>query len=88
MDKTLFNQFIYGAVMMASLCNGLFFLKFWRKTGDRFFSMFAAAFILLSVERWLLLFIKTANETNTWVFMVRLVAFALIIGAVIDKNKK
>lgn len=87
MDKSFFNQFIYGAVMMASFCNGLFFLKFWRKTGDRFFSMFAAAFILLAVERWLFLFIKTDNETNTWIFLARLVAFSLIIWAVIDKNR-
>jgi hypothetical protein len=88
MDKNLINQFLYGAVMMASFFNGLFFLKFWRKTGDRFFSMFAAAFILMAVERWMFLFIKTANETNTWVFVARLIAFGLIIWAVIDKNRK
>lgn len=87
MDNMLINQFLYGAVMMGSLCNGIFFLKFWRKTGDRFFSLFAAAFLLLSLERWLLLFIKTDNETNTWVFVIRLIAFAMIIGAVIDKNR-
>lgn len=87
MDKTFINQFLYGAVMMAAFCNGIFFLKFWRKTADRFFSLFAAAFFLLSLERWFLLFLKADNETNTWVFLLRLLAFAIIIGAVIDKNR-
>jgi hypothetical protein len=87
MDKSSINLFLYGAVMMGALCNGLFFLKFWRKTGDRFFSLFAAAFILFAFERWLLLLIKTENETNTWIFIARLIAFALIIYAVIDKNR-
>lgn len=73
--------------MMAGLCNGLFFLKFWRKTGDRFFSLFSAAFVLLAFERWLLLFLRTDNETNTWIFVARLIAFALIIWAVVDKNR-
>ena len=84
----MIKQFMYGAVMMASLANGLFFLKFWKKTGDRFFSMFAAAFILMAIERWLFLFIPTANETNSWIFVCRLVAFILITMAVIDKNRK
>lgn len=88
MDKTLINQFLYGAVMMGAFCNGIFFLKFWRKTGDRFFSWFATAFLLLSLERWIFLFIKANNETNTWVFVIRLIAFGMIIWAVVDKNRK
>lgn len=87
MDKTILNQFIYGAIMMGSLCNGIFFLKFWRKTGDRFFSLFAASFILLGLERWVLIFIKADNETNSWIFIARMIAFSLIIWAVIDKNR-
>ena len=87
METLQINQFIYGAIMMGSLCNGIFFLKFWKKTGDRFFSLCAAAFVLLSLERWLLLFIKADNETNTWIFVIRLIAFSMIIGAVIDKNR-
>ncbi|MGE0527373.1 MAG: DUF5985 family protein [Bdellovibrionales bacterium] len=80
-------QFIYGAVMMASLTAGLFFLKFWRKTHDRFFAIFALAFWLLAVERLFLLAINPHHEARTFIFVFRLFAFLLIIAAVIDKNR-
>ncbi|MEK2690550.1 DUF5985 family protein [Bdellovibrio sp. GT3] len=88
MSQEIVKQFIYGAVMMASLVSGLFFLKFWRKTADRFFAMFAASFFILAAERWFLVFMPTQGEENTWIFSMRLLAFLLIITAVVDKNRK
>ncbi|WII72380.1 DUF5985 family protein [Bdellovibrio sp. 22V] len=87
MDKVDLNNFVYGAVMMASVIAGLFFLKFWRKTRDRFFAIFAAAFFLLAIERWFFLFIQIQNEVHTYIFVIRLFAFLLILGAVVDKNR-
>jgi hypothetical protein len=40
---------IAGALAMGFLIAGLFFLKFWRRTGDGLFLAFAAAFGLLAV---------------------------------------
>ena len=45
------EQFLMGAIAMASLVVALFFLRFWRKTGDRLFAIFALAFLLLGITR-------------------------------------
>jgi hypothetical protein len=45
------EQFIMGAIAMASAVVALFFLRFWRDTGDRLFAMFALAFLLLGITR-------------------------------------
>ena len=42
------NQLVSGAMVMAYLAAGLFFLRFWRQTHDRLFAMFAAAFWILA----------------------------------------
>jgi small-conductance mechanosensitive channel len=46
------EQFIMGAIAMASAVVALFFLRFWRETGDRLFAMFALAFLLLGITRF------------------------------------
>ena len=43
-----------GALVMACFVAGLFFLRFWRKTRDRLFMIFAIAFWLMGVN-WLAL---------------------------------
>jgi uncharacterized membrane protein HdeD (DUF308 family) len=45
------EHFIMGAIAMASAVVALFFLRFWRDTGDRLFAMFALAFLLLGITR-------------------------------------
>lgn len=77
-----------GALALASWVAGLFFLRFWRLSRDRLFIFFCAAFWLLAVN-WLSI---AANhwvpETRHQAFMVRLLAFVLIIVGVIDKNRR
>jgi hypothetical protein len=46
------EQFLMGAIAMASTIVALFFLRFWRETGDRLFAMFALAFLLLGITRF------------------------------------
>lgn len=43
-----------GAAAMASLADALFFLKFWRRTRDTFFLLFAAAFAIDAASRFAL----------------------------------
>jgi low temperature requirement protein LtrA len=82
------GQFLSGSTMMANLVIGIFFLKFWRKTHDRLFLIFALAFCILAFERVVLLrWGGRVEEVETWVYSVRLVAFLLIIGGVVDKNR-
>lgn len=88
METDYLNSFLHGGVMALSLVAGLFFFKFWNKTQDRFFGYFALAFALFAVERWLLVLIDPRNEAQPFVYSLRMLAFLIIIWAVIDKNRK
>lgn len=81
-------DFMSGAIMMASAACGLFFLKSWRNTSDRLFLLFALAFWTLSLERWILAFVQIENEFRYYVYVFRMVAFVLIMVAIVDKNRK
>lgn len=66
----------------------LFFLRFWRRTGDALFANFAAAFLLLAVVPAITVLIDLPEEQLGWVYLLRLAAFALIILALVRKNLK
>lgn len=84
----MIQPFLSGALCMASLTIAFFFLKFWRRSGDRFFLVFSGAFLLLMIERIILFVIGPAHEFAPYVYVVRLLAFVLIIGAIVDKNRR
>ncbi|WP_202882182.1 DUF5985 family protein [Candidatus Manganitrophus noduliformans] len=81
------TQFLSGAIMMACWVIGLFFLRFWKKTEDRLFSIFAVAFWMLAVERIVLLIMNKENEVYSFVYIIRSIAFLLILWAIVDKNR-
>ena len=76
-----------GAIAMASLTITLFFLRFWKATHDRFFLFFALSFGLEAVSRILFL-VQPLNVDDPVVYMVRLVAYVLILIAIVDKNRQ
>jgi hypothetical protein len=78
---------IAGAIVMGYAVCGLFFLRFWRETGDRLFLVFALAFWLLAIQRLALALSAPLEESRTGRYLVRLFAFLLILGAIIDKNR-
>ena len=78
---------IMGAIAMASTVAALFFLRFWRDTGDRLFFMFSLAFFLLGVTRLGLALSPEELEGHTHWYWVRLAAFLLILVAIVDKNR-
>ena len=84
-------EFIDGAIMMAFAVCGLLFLRFWRRSHDRLFVMFSIAFWILAVNRLFLALLAhddaPAQEHQTLLYVVRLVAFTIILIAVIDKNR-
>lgn len=80
--------FLSGAISMACLTIALFFVLFWRRTKDRLFLTFAAAFGLLMIERIILVILGPTHEFTPFVYLVRFSAFVLIILAVIDKNRR
>ncbi len=78
---------VAGAIVMGYAVCGLFFLRFWRRTQDRLFLVFAFAFWLLGVQRLALVLLSPVEETRTGLYLVRLFAFLLILGAIVDKNR-
>lgn len=81
------SQFLSGASATVSLFIGFFFLRFWHTSRDRLFLIFAAAFWTLSLHWALLGLADVANESRHYFYLLRLLAFALIIVGVIDKNR-
>jgi uncharacterized membrane protein HdeD (DUF308 family) len=72
---------------MASFVAAMFFLRFWRQTGDSFFLLFAAAFGIDAVARFVLALSQVSAETEPLYYIPRLVMFALIIIAIVQKNR-
>jgi hypothetical protein len=81
------KSLLLGAIAMASLTIGLFFLRFWRDTGDRFFLFFAAAFGIEGMIRVAQGLSVVSEEREPLFYLVRLFSFLLIISAVVDKNR-
>lgn len=79
--------FVYGATAMACAVAALFFLRFWRDTQDRLFLLFATAFVVFAVNRVALATLTLAAEDVPYLYALRLVAFALIVVAIVDKNR-
>jgi len=88
MGDTL-TTLVSGAMVMAYLTAGLFFLRFWKDTRDRLFGSFAAAFFLLALQRALLTVAVDDGESRgaLALYVIRLLAFLLILWAIIEKNR-
>jgi hypothetical protein len=81
------NQILSGAVVMAYMVAGLFFLRFWKRSSDSLFIYFAIAFWILAGQRLALAFTQERNEDDLVFYVVRLAAFILILVAIWNKNQ-
>jgi hypothetical protein len=85
--ETLFD-FLSGAITMGFLIAGFFFLRFWKRTHDSLFLAFAAAFWLLGLGQALITFTEFPVEERSWLFLLRLAAFSLILVSIWAKNRR
>ncbi|HVO95262.1 MAG TPA: DUF5985 family protein [Terriglobales bacterium] len=77
---------LLGAIAMASVVAGLFFLRFWRDTGDLLFLFFAISFLVEGFNRAALGLCEDPNEGRPFFYFVRLLSFLLILIGIIQKN--
>ena len=77
---------LVGAIAMASFLTSLFFVKFWRRTSDRFFLFLAASFWIETGNRIILGLVTDPDEDRPLFYFIRLISFALILVAIADKN--
>lgn len=81
------SEFLAGIATCASWGVAAFFFRFWKDTRDRFFALFATAFLILSVNWLLVALLQPPSESRPFFYLLRLAAFGLIIAAVVDKNR-
>jgi uncharacterized protein DUF5985 len=75
-----------GMCAATAIAIGLFFLRFWQDSRERLFLYFAVAFWLMSSSWALLALVAPEAESRPYVHGLRLLAFLLVIAAIIDKN--
>ena len=80
-------DFVSGATMAAALVIALLFFRYWHQSRDRLFLMFALGFLVFSVSRLILAFLEEDDEGRVYVYGLRLIAFLLILAAIVDKNR-
>lgn len=85
-DTTL--QFFSGAITLGYMVAGLFFVGFWTRTKEMLFLVFGLAFWLLALNQAALSLSGIPREEQSWIYLIRLAAFALIIAAIVQKNLK
>jgi len=84
----MIDDFLGGAISMGFAIAALLFLKYWKRTRDGFFLAFAAAFLLLGINQALLSVTNIPVEERSSLYLIRLVAFLIIIGAMWSKNRE
>ena len=86
-EITIINAALSGGIAVAFAMIGVSFIRFWRSSRNRLFLLFGIAFFVLAVERAVLVLIDPDNEFAPYVYAMRLLAFALIIAAIVDQNR-
>ncbi|HYD74348.1 MAG TPA: DUF5985 family protein [Candidatus Binatia bacterium] len=79
-------DFFSGIIAMGFTVCAVFFLRFWRRTRDSLFLVFSIAFLLLALNQALTTLLGLPLEERSWLYLLRLAAFLIIIGAIVRKN--
>jgi hypothetical protein len=82
------NSVLSGVLIAFYAIIALFFARFWVSARERLFAMFALAFTVLAIQRLALVITRSFVEDQTAFYVLRLIAFVIIIIAIIDKNRR
>jgi heme A synthase len=77
-----------GAIAGGCAVVAVIFLRFRKRTRDPFFAWFAAAFALLALEQVGSAVLERSAQSEVPLFLMRVVAFCLIIVAIWQKNRR
>ncbi len=78
--------FVSGLITMGFAVCAVFFLRFWRRANDSLFLVFAIAFVLLALNQALSTLLGLPREERSWLYLLRLAAFLIIIAAIVRKS--
>ena len=79
-------DFLSGALTCAYIVAAIYVFQFWRRAADRLFLIFTLAFGLLALNQLTLFAIGSADELGDYAYLLRVLAFTLILGGVVAKN--
>jgi hypothetical protein len=82
------SSFWWGYLTALALAAAVQFTKYWRVSRDRLFVGFGLAFFLLGVNWAVLASTQPADEARNVAYLIRLVAFVVILAAIVDKNRR
>jgi Family of unknown function (DUF5985) len=83
----MISAFVSGCIFFGFMVVAGHFLRFWKTTHDKFFLLFAIAFILMGIER-ICVALYIGAETLSYIYITRLIAACFIIAGIIYKNRK
>jgi hypothetical protein len=81
------QETLLGGIAVACLVAGLFFLGYWRSSGDRFFVYFVLSFWIQAANHAAMAWTGAWNEDAPAQYLVRALAYALILCAIWEKNR-
>lgn len=77
-----------GAIAALAIVAALHFRRFAVETRDRFFDLFALAFAIFAVNSAVLGLVEPNDESTLALYVLRLIAFGVIVGAIWQKNRR
>jgi peptidoglycan/LPS O-acetylase OafA/YrhL len=77
---------LYGAFAAGYLICSLLFVRMWRTVRAPLIMMMALAFGLMSLAYLLLGVTHTDESDDTWIYMIRLLAFVVILAGIALTN--
>jgi hypothetical protein len=83
----MIDGLLTGIILAASIVASLFFVKFWRITRDSLFLSFAISFAIEGITRLMALFIVLPTESTPALYLPRLLAYLIIVAAIVRKNR-
>jgi len=79
-------DFLTGVVTAGFLIAAVFFFRFWKTTQDTFFAILGIAFVLFAANQAAVVLLEVSHEEQSWIYVLRLVGFALLLVAIALKN--
>jgi hypothetical protein len=80
------DLFLLGFISAGSLAASLFFLRFWKETGDFLFLAFAVFFVVQGGTKAVIGSLTHPNAGHIWIYCFRLLSVLLVLFAILWKN--
>ena len=84
----MIEGFVLGILATTSLVVAMFFLRFWKRTGDFLFMAFAMAFAADAITRTIMAVRHIPSTGYSWVYVERLFEYLVILVAILAKNRR